>query len=279
MVSPKPGRSQQGYALMVVLLAFCLLVLMLAKAVPSWRTEIQREHEAQMIDRARQYRMAIKRYYHKNGRYPPDLDALVHRDGFGLRYLRQKWRDPLNRKGGGAWQFIHFGQAVTAEIVDQPPQQAQTAASAIGAPGLAGGLTPGPGGIAGLPSAMPAGGANLGMTPIGGQPGNGAFGGASSGAASAGPIIGVASMSKKPAVHAFNGFDTPDHWQFVYNFATDPTLQGGAPGVGGLPGTVAPGATAPGAGGAPGPTPIGQPAGGGPTPPIGTQPPGGCCGN
>jgi type II secretory pathway pseudopilin PulG len=251
---------------MVVLLAFCLLVLMLAEAAPRWRTEVQREHEALSIDRARQYREAIKRYFHKNGRYPPDLDALIHKDGFGLRYLRQKWPDPLNAKGGGAWRFIHFGQAVTAEIVDQPPQQANAAAGAIASAGLAGGpgvATAGPAGVPGLPAGPPPGGASPG-SPMGS--------GANSGAASAGPIIGVASMSKQLAVHAFNGFDTPDHWQFVYNFATDPSLRGGAPGVGGLPGGTVPGAT---------PSPAPATGGPGPGPGPGPKPPGGgiCCGN
>ncbi len=242
-------RAQQGYALMVILLALSLMVLMLARAVPSWRTEIQREREAMMIDRARQYRMAIERYFHKNGRYPPDLDALVHRDGFGLRYLRQKWPDPLNPQGGGAWQFIHYGQAVTAEIVDQAPKQAQNAMGAIASPGLAvGGMTAlgataGPAGVPGLPSATLPGGVTAGA---------GMTGGANSGAAGAGPIIGVASVSKLPAVHEFNGFDTPDHWQFVYNFATDPSLRAGAPGVGGLPGGITPGAKP-----APPPSPFG----------------------
>ncbi len=247
----RQARRDDGYALMAVLLALCFLVLMLAKAVPSWRTEIQREHEALMIDRAKQYRMAIKRYFHKNGRYPPDLDALVQHDGSGLRYLREKWPDPLNPQGNGAWQFIHYGQAVTAEIVGQPPQQAQKGMGGISAPGLtaaSGPTTAGPAGIPGLPSAGASGGPGqamgAGMT----------AGGPSSGAAGAGPIIGVASLSKKPAVHEFNGFDTPDHWQFVYNFATDPSLRAGVPGMGGLPGGITPGAK---------PVPQPSPSGGG----------------
>src|SRR6185312_13914731 len=82
-------RRQDGYALLVILLALSVVVLALAKAVPAWKTEIQRERENRMIDHAREYRMAIKRYFHKNGRYPASIDVLLQKDGNGIRYLRQ----------------------------------------------------------------------------------------------------------------------------------------------------------------------------------------------
>ena len=68
----------------------------------------------------------------------------------------------------------------------------------------------------------------MGQAPglTGGGPGAGnAIGG--------GPVIGVASLNKLPAVHAFNGFDVPNDWQFVYNYALDPSLRAGVPGTGG----------------------------------------------
>jgi len=248
--------------LLVVLLVFSLLVLSLAKAVPSWRTAIQRERENRMIDRAREYRTAIQRYFHKYGRYPPSLKVLAQKDGFGLRYLRQDWPDPLNRGDAGKWQVLHFGQAVTAEIVDQPPAAAQqTGLGGIAGPNL--GASPGPGTTAGpaspgiaLGGALGAAvGATMGATmgmPGGGMPGApGAAPGLASGLGAGptsgpgaglggGPVIGVASLSKQPAVHAFNGFDTPNKWQFVYNYALDPSLRApGAPatGAGTIPGS------------------------------------------
>jgi len=235
--------------LLVVLLAFSLLVLTLARAVPAWKTQIQRERENRMIDHAREYRMAIQRYFHKYGRYPPSLEVLAQKDGQGLRYLRQVWPDPLNRGGDGKWQVLHYGQAVTAEIVDQPPAAAQGAgASGIAGPNLAGnpaGLGASPGAAPG--QANPGVGVGAAMGGMLGVPGNaagvggpalapgmasGVGAGPTSGPGAGiggGPVIGVASLSKAPAVHAFNGYDTPNHWQFVYNFAMDPSLRAGAP--------------------------------------------------
>lgn len=46
-------------------------------------------------------------------------------------------------------------------------------------------------------------------------------------------IVGVASTSKKPAIHAFNRKNRPDKWQFVYNPMQDKSLLG--PGVGNGP--------------------------------------------
>lgn len=243
-------RSQDGYALLVVLLVLSLFILALAKAVPDWKTQVQREREARMIDHAREYRTAIRRYYHKYGRYPPNLDALTHQDTQGLHYLREAWPDPLNMKGDadGAWQILSYGQADSAKIVDQPPAAATKGISGIAGPNLAAAPT---GGVAigGTGSAsQPIG--NAGMAP-GLTSGLGAAVTSSPGSGvGSGPIIGVASLNKDPAVHAFNGFDIPNDWQFVYNFAQDPTLRTtgvAAPGAGGT-GTPGTGTQTPGLG-------------------------------
>lgn len=254
------ARRQEGYALLVILLVLSVFVLGLSRIALNMKTAIQREREARMIDHAREYREAIKRYFHKNGRYPASLDVLLQKDGNGIRYLRQQWPDPLNSsptasgangQGDGSWQILHYGQAVTAEIVDQPPQAASgsgSSGSAIAGPALAGPSTPGAGPM-GQPSFANST-SGIGFATAGQTPGGvaGGSGGAMAGApgspaaaAGGGPVIGVASLNKEPAVHAFNGFDTPDHWQFVYNFALDPSLRAG--GAMGVPGqTGAPGA-------------------------------------
>src|SRR6185312_13948627 len=259
-------RQQDGYAMLVILLVLSVFMLTLAKVVPDWKTQIQREREARSIDHAREYRTAIKRYFHKYGRYPPSIDAMVQKDGQGLRYLREEWPDPLHPAEDSSssfassdsvdWQVLHYGQAVNAEIVDQPPQAA-TNVSGIQGPNLSGGMAGGGAGPGltgagtGGPGAPPAGtggapGAGLGM---GSGPGVGSgmtsgpaanLGTSTSGGAEGGPVIGVASLSKKPAVHSFNGFDIPNQWQFVYNYAQDPSLTAGGSGA---PGTPAPGSS------------------------------------
>lgn len=232
-------RGQDGYAIIVIMLALSVFVLGLAAAVPAWKTQIQREREARSIDHAREYRTAIKRYFHKNGRYPASIEVLLQKDGNGIRYLRQDWPDPLNAKADGAWQVLHFGEAVSAEIVDQPPAAASSSGtSGPSLPGLTGGggttgfqgagVGPGTSIAGGVGTQPPGAGQGMGQAPglTGGGPGAGnAIGG--------GPVIGVASLNKLPAVHAFNGFDVPNDWQFVYNYALDPSLRAGVPGTGG----------------------------------------------
>lgn len=226
----KVRHGQDGYALLVILLALSVLVIVMARAVPSWKTEIQREREAREIDHARQYRMAIRRYYHAYGRYPPSLDALVQQDGKGQRYLRQEFADPLDLQGGGKFVLIHYGQAVTAEIVDQPPAAAKSKQT---------------GAIAG-PELAAVAGASTTASGLGNGLGANTSGAAGTNQTGGGPIIGVVSANKQPAVHSFNGFGTPDHWQFVYNYAMDPSLRAG--GAMPLPTAPKPGGFGPGGG-------------------------------
>lgn len=257
-------RQDEGYALLVVLLMLSLLVLALAQAMPSWSVQIRREHEARAIDHARDYRTAIRRYFHQYGRYPPSLDVLLQQDGHGVRYLREAWNDPLVQGKDAptdshgrrvqtfhGWQVLHYGQAVTAEIVDQPPTASTGKKSAIAGPDLAGeesstgssatlspghtlpplgGLSAGLGagamrGISGVGGSLGQAGVDAGST-VGPSSGGLAFGSGPGAGIGGGPVIGVVSPSAKLAVHAFNGFDQPDRWQFVYNFATDTTLRG-----------------------------------------------------
>lgn len=215
-----PRRSQEGYALLVILLALSVLVIGLSKAAVSWSTQIRREREARMIDHARQYTEAIKRYYHAYGHYPASLDEMLQQDTKGQRYLSQEFLDPLNLADSGKFQLLRYGQTVPAEIVDQVPSAAMSQGQQPGALG---------GGLSGTqPPQSPLGGTTAGSTP--GGLSSGLSGGAGNSGVGAGPIIGVASLSKQPAIHAFNGFDVPDHWQFVYNYATDPSLRRGLPG-------------------------------------------------
>lgn len=234
-------RHQDGYALLVIMLALSMFVIMLAQVLPNWATEAKRLREQRAIDYGRQYRTSIQRYFHKNGRYPASIEVLVQHDASGLRYLRQPWQDPLVPAGAAAsgtsasgqtdfngWQVIHFGEAVDAEIVDQPPASMRASLGGIAGPNLSG-QPPAPLGQNPIDRTGQAGaGANQPGTPGFGTP----TGGPGMNSTAAGPagggggaVIGVAPLSKQPALHAFNGFDIPNDWQFVYNFAQDPTLR------------------------------------------------------
>ncbi len=230
--------------LLIVLMMLCLLVLALAQAAPRVATQIRREREKEMVFRAQQYVVAIQRYYHKFGAYPPNLDRLKETNG--IHFLRRAWRDPLTRNG--KWFFIHYGQVAVS---------GPAAAGATGKQPEAGGL----GGFASPtsnPFSFTAGGFGPSLTgdtkssnnkkkKRGGfgachrkhKNASSAFGSSFSGAFGGGPIIGVASRDDRPAILMRSGKDRPCEWAFVYDPGKDKTLHvmpGMLPGAGGLPG-------------------------------------------
>src|SRR5580704_7766391 len=93
-------RAEEGYALLLVVFLTTLLLLASMVAAPSVRTERQREKEEEMIWRGKQYVHAIKLYYRKNGKFPTKLDDLIKPQVGSLRYLRQAYKDPMNKEDG-----------------------------------------------------------------------------------------------------------------------------------------------------------------------------------
>lgn len=276
-------RRQPGYALLVVLLMFSVFVIFLAMAVPRWKTEIQRDRENMEIDRAHQYVEGIKRYYHKFGSYPPNLERLKETNG--IHYLRQTWSDPLTPDG--KWKLLQYSDLKNGEVVGGGLGLPGAGGMNRAANGTGNAATGGEGSLAGGSLGM---GSSMGGDTTGNNPGGslfadnetsdaggdnttdsatatgtggnsastttaptssagtpsstsgqnrsgGLFGGTTGPAAGkvfgGAGIVGVASKSKKPAVHAFNRKHRPDQWQFVYNPMHDKSLLG--PGVGNGP--------------------------------------------
>jgi type II secretory pathway pseudopilin PulG len=84
-----PGED--GYAMATLLVALAIMSLIWTMAVPSWRTMVQREKEAELIFRARQYAHAIVLYQRRFANaYPPSVDVLVQQ-----KFLRKKYKDPI----------------------------------------------------------------------------------------------------------------------------------------------------------------------------------------
>ncbi len=106
---------------------------MLYKTLPDAYFEAQRQKEQLLIDRATQYKTAIKRFVTKNQTYPTSLDQL---DNFnGVRYLRHHYKDPMT--GKTEWRLIHImspGFVLTDSKV--------TPMNANGTPGQNGATTP-----------------------------------------------------------------------------------------------------------------------------------------
>ena len=217
-----------------LLVSIGVLMVVMSAAMPVWRTQAQREKEAELIFRGEQYARAVNLYTRKMGpgNFPPSIDVLVQQ-----RFLRKKYKDPMTEDG----EF---------ELI--------TAASAAGQPGIGGrGNQPQPGargslgmapigpssGLSAPPSPGRSGAPGRGQapSPFGGSPGS-PFG------QTAGGIMGVRSKSKDSSFRVYNGATHYNEWSFLFaNVSNRPGAPGGAgrPGMpgrqggpGGFPGAV-----------------------------------------
>ena len=119
---------------MLVAFMTTLLLLTAIVAAPSVRTERKREQEEEMIWRGKQYIHAIKLYYRKNGRFPTNVDDLTKPKNGSLRYLRQAYKDPMNKEDG-TWRLIYVGPSGQLIGSLKPPQTMQMgAAGTVGTP-------------------------------------------------------------------------------------------------------------------------------------------------
>jgi hypothetical protein len=167
-------RGDRGYALLVVIFLVTLLLISAMVVAPNILTEGRREKEKEMIWRGKQYTRGVKLYYRKMGRFPTSLDDLTKPKLGSLRFMRQAYKDPMNKEDG-SWRFIYVGAAGQLIGSLKPPQQnlQLPQAGAVGAPAnaLNGPGAPGqPGGIGqqGLGGILPSGatsGATSGTNP------------------------------------------------------------------------------------------------------------------
>jgi hypothetical protein len=205
-----------------------VMSIMLATALPAWRTMAQREREAELVFRGQQYVQAIELFSRRTGGFPPTLNVL--REG---RFIRKLYKDPITN---GDFQPVYLGQVGVGGMPAVPGQQPQQ---------------PGPGrGLLGPPAqqqtslgatASPLTGASSQMqSPTGrGFAPVSPFGQAAT--PGAGPIIGVSSRSTAQSLRLYNGRNHYNEWLFVSTAATRdagagagaPTPGMGAPGRGG----------------------------------------------
>jgi type II secretory pathway pseudopilin PulG len=182
-------RGQRGYALLVIIFLVALLLISTTVIAPNILTEGRREKEKEMIWRGKQYTRGVKLYYRKLGRFPTSLDDLTKPKVGSLRFMRQAYKDPMNKEDG-SWRFIYVGPAGQLIGSLKPPQQnlqipgatgIGTPASALNGPNAT--TQPGAGGLLGLGGALQ-GGAMPGTTGTNpaGTNGPGATGTATTGA-------------------------------------------------------------------------------------------------
>ncbi len=178
MIAPRPRlagkRGERGYALLVVIFLVTLLLVSTMVVAPNIQTEGRREKEKEMIWRGKQYTRGVKLYYRKLGRFPTSLDDLIKPKIGSLRFMRQAYKDPMNKEDG-SWRLIYVGAAGQLIGSLKPRQNLQlpqaggigTPANALNGPG-----GPGQPGTTGQPGAFgqPSTGGQAGQsgTPLGG---------------------------------------------------------------------------------------------------------------
>ena len=283
-------HRQRGYALLVVLFFVSLVLISAMVVAPNILTEGRREKEKEMIWRGKQYTRGVKLYYRKFAHFPTSLDDLTKPKIGSIRFMRQAYKDPMNKEDG-AWRLIYVGP--TGQLIGslKPPQQnlqlpgasgIGTPASALngqanpaqpGAPGGAFGGAFGQQGIGGQPSTTgtPVSTATSGAnqpsttgTPVSADQGSSGSGDQAIPSGDTptivgGNIIGVGSKINKSSIIIYDKAKNYRLFEFIWDPSKDNVL-GGQPGL----------QTGTGLGQIPGqPIGIGQPAG---QTPFGQQP-------
>ena len=93
--------SEEGIALMALLLSLAIMSIALMAAVETWSVQRQREMEIDLLYTGNQYEQAIKRYYFAipNGPkvFPTRIEDLVEDNRFLVpaRHLRRAYLDPI----------------------------------------------------------------------------------------------------------------------------------------------------------------------------------------
>jgi hypothetical protein len=184
--------------LLVVVFLATVMLLATMMVAPNVVTEGKREQEKEMIWRGKQYVRGVKLYYLKMGRFPTSLDDLTKPKVGSLRFMRQPYKDPMN-KTDGSWRLIYVGPngQLIGSLKPHPLNLQMPQAGGIGSPAnpAAGGAPnmqqPGGFGMAGQtgqPGSQTA--SQPGVQP-GSQPGAGASGTTPAGSGTTGAPAGT----------------------------------------------------------------------------------------
>ncbi|MGO9242368.1 MAG: hypothetical protein ACLQBJ_16315 [Bryobacteraceae bacterium] len=102
----RPGRKeagQRGFALLLVFAMAAAIAIMMYLEFPRVTFEHQRDKEALLLDRGRQFIRAIDLYQRKLKKYPQTLDDLEGAQN--IRFLRRRYTDPMT--GSDEWRLVH----------------------------------------------------------------------------------------------------------------------------------------------------------------------------
>ena len=249
------NHGEAGYSLLLAIFMVATSLILSAAILPSVLTEGRREREAEMVWRGEQYQRAIGLYFRKFGKYPTKVDDLVKQTN-GVRFLRQAYPDPMNKEDG-TWRFIYVGP--NGQLIGSVHGQSLLQGM-MGSPMVSGGLGAGPGappaptppgatpgfgastpGLAGQSTGQQQSGQQPGLagqpSQTGQQPGQQAGGMLAPDPLASQPqplqsdviggnIIGVGSKVKQSSLRVYEGGDSYEDWEFIWN----PTQQVGMPG-------------------------------------------------
>lgn len=102
-------NRKEGYILIILMVAIFVLSIGLLMAIPIWETQLQREREAELIFRGKQYVEAIRLFQMKNpGSFPKTLDELLEE-----KCIRKLYKDPMSENG--EWNIVLQAQGVSVK--------------------------------------------------------------------------------------------------------------------------------------------------------------------
>lgn len=227
-----PARNPEaGYTLLLAVFLVATMIIAATVVTPNIITEGRRQKEDDMIWRGNQYARAIGLYYRKFQKFPVKVEDLTNQTN-GVRFLRQAYKDPMNKEDG-TWRFIFVGPNGVLIGSNKQTSLLQGALGGMGMPGgappltgmigqLANGVQNQPGsGAPGVP-VQPSPGSDSSSSSLGGgqpQPLGGAIMG--------GNIIGVGSKVDKASLKVYLGGDNYKDWEFIWNPLSS---RGGVPG-------------------------------------------------
>jgi len=260
-------RGEAGYTLLMAVFMIATIIIFTTVALPNLLIQGRREREEETIWRGEQYERAIGLHFRKLARYPLKVEDLTRQTN-GVRFLRQAYPDPMNKEDG-SWRFIYVGPngqligsvrrvSLLQSLMATPTLPGATSAATLAQQGANPGGPPGSGALGA--GASPTNPQNPATTPnpLESQPQS------LTGAVMGGSIIGVGSKVKHSSLRVYQGGDSYDQWEFIWNPVNQIAIPGGPPQSPSAP--VQPGA--PGMAPPPPPTGIQQTPLQNPTPPM-----------
>lgn len=198
LLPPASRRQDPGFTLVGVVVAIAIITILLAAVGPTISTIIERDREAELIFRGKQYARAILAFQKRYGRIPVELKELSK---LKPRSIRQLWRDPMCDCDD--WEIIIAG---TPEAVPM----GQMIPGGVGLP-----TTPGPRRAPGSSDLTPTppflGGSGSGPART---PTPGSIFGPNAGK-KVGPIVGVRTKVHRRALRKWRDREFTDEWRFI----------------------------------------------------------------